>query len=186
MRMRPLVVVLLMVPVLAGVGGQGEAVSVADLTGPDAERWAGVRVTVSGELVGDIGRAGDGASWVQLNQDAYVDAPLLAGGSPVGGNAGIALLVPDDLLAGLDPPGRYRRSGPIVRVTGVMRWHDPDHLGDTFVAVESLGVVTPGRAHRQDPSLRVIAAGFGLLLLTGLLWPGRPGRARTDTPSPAR
>src|SRR3972149_1152296 len=54
-------------------------VTVADLLA-DPGAYAASEITLTGELVGDFQRRGE-AVWTQLNDDAYVTAPLHAGGS---------------------------------------------------------------------------------------------------------
>lgn len=133
----------------------------------------GVVVVVDGELIGDYGFRDDGSMWTQLNGDAYARLPLLES-RPQGGNVGVGVRVPAGLAAGLDPPGGYRHRGPLVRVTGTWSHHDAERHGETFLRVESLEVLEPGRPLSQPVNGWVIAAGLGLVAAAALTWVTRP------------
>jgi len=122
----------------------GQAVTVSDLS-LRAEEFAGEEVTVEGELVGDYGQRTDGSMWTQLNGDTYARTPIPDGGVPVGGNIGIGVRMPEGLFTDLDPPGRYWRRGPVVRLTGIWKYHDPDRQGESYLEVHTLTHVEPGR-----------------------------------------
>lgn len=102
-------------------------------------------VTVTGELVGDYGTRRDGSAWVQLNDDLYVQNPLREGGEPAGSNVAIGLRLDEELLVGLETPGRYQHRGPVVTVTGRFFHHDPERGGETYIDVADLTVIEPGR-----------------------------------------
>ncbi len=89
----------------------------------DPEAFQG-EVSLTGELVGDYGWRGDGWVWAQLNDDHYVDQPLLEHGSLAGGNVGVGIRMPYDLAEKLGPPGGYRERGPVVEATGRWVYHD--------------------------------------------------------------
>lgn len=156
-----LATVVLFVPAPASAG---EEVSVAEILELGAE-LAGKEITVEGELVGDYGFRADDSMWTQLNDDAYVDQPLREGGSPAGANVGIAVRIPAELAAFLDPPGRYRNRGPVVRVAGIWKYHDPARQGESYLAVQSLTVTEPGR--RLDEEINWTVVIFGALFLAG-------------------
>ncbi|MEN8040007.1 MAG: hypothetical protein ABFR95_00715, partial [Actinomycetota bacterium] len=118
-------------------------VAVSDLVS-DGARHAGVEVTVVGELIGDYGDRRNGWTWTQLNGDAYATSPVADGGPLHGSNVGIGVRLPSEMAADLDPPGRYRTVGPIVELTGVWKYHDPDRQGETYLEVASIVVVAPG------------------------------------------
>lgn len=120
-------------------------------------------VVVEGELIGDYGFRGDGWMWTQLNGDAYTRSPLRETETPAGGNVGVGIRMPIDLAAGLDPPGGYRHRGPVVRVTGIWKYHAVERQGESFLEVQRLEVVEPGRALGQDGNRVTIIAGLGLL-----------------------
>jgi hypothetical protein len=162
---------LIRVAVLAGVflfipvsASAAEEVSVAEILEMGAD-LAGEEVTVEGELVGDYGFRDDGSMWTQLNGDTYALQPIREGGRPAGANVGIALRIPLDLGGGLDPPGGYRYRGPIVRVTGIWKYHDTTRPGESYVEVQSLTVTEPGRQLDQEVDWTPII--FGLVLLVG-------------------
>jgi hypothetical protein len=150
---------LLAAPALAA----GE-ISVEELMEQAAD-LAGEEVTVEGELVGDYGFRDDGWMWTQLNGDVYVREPIREGGSPHGANTGIGIRMPSELAEGLDPPGRYRSRGPVILATGTWKYHDPERQGESFLGVESLVVVEPGRQLSEEADWRVIVS--GALLISG-------------------
>jgi len=141
-----------------------EEVSVPEILELGAE-LAGEEITVEGELVGDYGFRGDGSMWTQLNGDAYVDQPLREGGSPVGANIGIALRTPVELTGALDPPGGYRNRGPVVRVTGIWKYHNSTRTGESYLEVQSLTITEPGRQLGEEVNWTPVI--FGILLLVG-------------------
>ncbi len=168
-----ILVLLLAVPAQAAA----DTVSGATLLS-SPEKFDGKQVTISGELVGDYGFRSDGHVWAQLNDDPYALAPLRDGGSLRGGNIGVAIRATADLLEGLDPPGRYSTVGPIVRVTGTWRYHDPGRGEETYLEVRTLSLLQPGRpvAEAQRPVVPVV--GILLILATvGLLVLGSRRRA---------
>lgn len=158
-RVTFLAAVFLFVPAPASAA---EEVSVLEILDLGAE-LAGSEVTVEGELVGDYGFRDDDSMWTQLNGDPYVDQALREGGSPVGANVGIAVTMPADLAEGLGPPGGYRNRGPVVRLTGIWKYHDPDRQGESYLEVQSLTVTEPGR--QLDEEIDWTATIFGVLLL---------------------
>jgi len=135
------------------------------------EDHAGETVALEGELIGDYGFRRNGFMWTQLNDDAYTRRPLVESGFLGGSNVGIGIRMPHALAAGLDPPGGYRQRGPVVVVTGVFRYHDPDRQGETYIDVVALRVVEPGRRLAEGPN--PITLGVGVVLITGaavVLW----------------
>jgi len=155
--------VLFMSPVLAG------DVAVSDLVA-DGESYSGTEVTVIGELVGDHGNRRDGFTWTQLNGDSYTSAPVADGGPLAGSNIGIGIRMPTELVDGLDPPGRYRMVGPIVRVTGVWKYHDPVRQGETYLDVTSMEVVDPGRTLHEPPLWGSYVVGLVFLAIAAVVW----------------
>ncbi|MPZ51794.1 MAG: hypothetical protein GEU79_03510 [Acidimicrobiia bacterium] len=135
--------------------------------------WAGEEVVVRGELVGDYGFRGDGWMWTQLNGDAYVSQPIGDGGRPQGGNSGVGIRMPNEMGRGLDPPGGYLRRGPVVKATGVWKWHDPSRQGESYLEVSSLEVIEEGYEMDEGVDWGVIVVGAGLILLCPILWPRR-------------
>lgn len=125
----------------------------------ESELYGGATVTVQGELVGDYGTRRDGTMWTQLNDDSYAYAPLVDGGARTGGNIGIGVHFAARDAGGLDPPGGYRLRGPIVRVTGEWRHHDPARGGESYLAVEILEVVESGRRLEEGPDWLVLGVG---------------------------
>lgn len=141
-----------------------EEVSVSGLIEMAAE-LSGQQVTVEGELVGDYGFRDDGWMWTQLNDDLYVRHPIREGGPLEGANIGIGIRMPARLGKDLDPPGGYRNRGPIVEVTGIWKYHDPERQGESYLEVESLIVTEPGRQLDEEVSWTAVI--LGTLLLAG-------------------
>lgn len=158
-----MVAVILAIPATAFAA---EEVSVPEIIEMAAE-LAGEEVTVQGELIGDYGFRNDGWVWAQLNGGPYVVAPISEGGPPVGANVGIGIRIPSDLAQDLDPPGGYRHRGPVVRVTGVWRYHDQDRLGESYLEVQTLTVEEPGRLFEEEVDWLVVAIGLILLVAAG-------------------
>lgn len=161
--------VLLMVPSTALAADE---VSVQEILEMAAE-LGGSEVVVEGELVGDYGFRDDGWMWTQLNGDPYVRRPLREGGRPEGANLGIGIRMPLQLASGLDEPGGYRSRGPVVRVTGIWKYHDPTRQGESYLEVMSLEIVEPGRNLEEKANWTsivtgslLLAAAFGVFLLT--------------------
>jgi len=159
---------LLPAPALAA-----EEVSVEELVERAAD-LAGEEMTVEGELIGDYGFRDDGWMWTQLNGDVYVREPIREGGSPLGANIGIGIRMPIPLAEGLGPPGRYRSRGPVVLATGIWRYHDPERQGESFLEVESVTVIEPGRGLNEEADWRVIVSGALLISGAAATWFARP------------
>jgi hypothetical protein len=160
-------------PVLPGAALAAEEVTVLELVDSGAE-VAGQEVVVEGELIGDYGFRGDGWMWTQLNGDTYVRAPTGEGGSPAGANVGIGVRMPIELAEGLDPPGRYRSRGPIVRATGTWRYHDRERQGESYLQVRGLVVIEDGRELHEAPDWRVFLVGALLVAAAVGVWRVRP------------
>lgn len=158
------VVFLLAIPAYAAVG-----VSVSEIV-EMSEELSGVSVSVDGELIGDYGFRDDGSMWTQLNGDRYSIQPVPDGGSPSGPNIGIGVRIPGALARDLDPPGGYRDRGPLVRVEGVWKYHDPDRLGESYLDVQTLEVIEPGRELEESVNVSVALVGVVLLAIAGALF----------------
>lgn len=146
-----------------------EEATVFELIESGAE-MQGQEVVVTGELVGDYGFRNDGWMWTQLNGDAYVAAPIREGGPAAGGNTGIGIRMPHAMGEGLDPPGGYRQRGPVVRVTGAWRYHDPQRQGESYLEAQTLVVIERGRPLHQRPNAITIALGAVLVAAAAALW----------------
>ncbi len=163
-----LAAIALMIPVLAATPALAGEVAVADLVA-DGAAHAGSEVTVVGEFVGDYGHRRGGFTWTQLNGDGYAQAPIVDGGALVGSNVGIGVRMPSALAKGLDAPGRYRTVGPLVRVTGVWKYHDPQRQGETYLDVTAIEIVEPGRVLHEPPQWSAYALGLVLLAIGGVV-----------------
>ena len=150
-----------------------DEVPVADLLERGAD-LAGRRVTVVGELIGDYGIRSEGSTWAQLNDDSYAVEPLVDGGPRTGSNVGVGIRIAEGAADGLQDPGRYRARGPLVAATGVWVYHDADRGGESYVDVDSLEIIEPGRTLSEDPSAVTYAIGIALLGAAAVLWLARP------------
>lgn len=166
------VVAAILLLVAAPAQAAADTVSAAKLLA-SPELFDGKQITVSGELIGDYGFRDDGTVWAQLNDDAYALEPLRDGGTLRGANLGIGIRADAEFFVALDPPGRYNRVGPVVRVTGTWRYHDPGRGGETFLDVTSLDVVRPGRPVGEDTRVLVLTIGVVLAIVAvGMLFLG--------------
>jgi hypothetical protein len=155
------------------VAHAAEEVTVSDLIELSSD-LAGKEVTVEGELIGDYGRRRDGSVWTQLNGDSYVNAPIVEGGPASGSNVGVGIRIPAEMAADLDSAGGYRVRGPVVRVTGIWKYHDPDRQGESYLEVRSLEVIESGRNLAEDPDWPVFITGLVLLAAAAAAWATRP------------
>ena len=127
-------------------------------------------ITIEGELVGDYGFRRDGFMWTQINDDTYARAAIVDGGARSGANVGVGMRMPSELGRDLDPVGGYRLEGPVVRATGVWRYHDASRSGESFLDVIALEVVDRGRRLEEGPDVAVFGAGVVLLAIATILW----------------
>jgi opacity protein-like surface antigen len=140
-------------------------VEVSELLSAPAS-FAGLEITVEGELVGDFMRRGD-VVWVQVNGDPYATAPLHAGGPLAGTNQGIAARFDAATFdaAGFEEPGGYRVTGALVEVTGIWRYHDPNRSGESYLDVVDVTVVQRERRSSEDLPWGILIAGLVLVVL---------------------
>lgn len=150
----------LIAPLLMQTGA--EPVSVKDLD-EDATTWNGRVVTVRGEVVGDYGVRGD-VTWIQVNDDAYVERPLAEHGELRGTNTGIGVRLPADTpVESWGPPGGDEFRGPIIKVTGRFLYNDPAVAGDTFVDASEIELIEASRRMPARPARLVhlvVGSGF--------------------------
>lgn len=135
----------------------------------DPAAYDGNIVIIEGELVGDYGFRRTGFVWTQLNQDSYAASPVAAGGILTGSNRGIALRLEAELADGLGAPGGYRRRGPIVRATGIWKYHDADRQGESYLDVLGLVPVEGDLPLSDRMSWMAVATGLALLAVAGVL-----------------
>lgn len=156
----------LVIVVAPSVAQGADEVPVATIITESAD-LDGATIVVRGELVGDFLRRSD-VVWVQLNGDAYVDAPSRAGGGRAGGNVGIGARIPGTLAVLLEGehPGGYRWRGPVVLATGVWRHHDPGRGGESYLDVVGLVVLESALPTHGGAQWWALAVG-GLLMAAG-------------------
>jgi hypothetical protein len=78
--------------------------------------------------------------------------------------------MPSILGEGLPPVGGYRLEGPLVQLTGVWRYHDPDRGGETYLDVSELLIVDEGRRLEEGPDWVVFALGVLFLATSLVMW----------------
>ncbi len=167
---RLIFLVVIMLPAAPAVA---QEIAVSELLA-ESPNLSGQEITIEGELVGDYGFRSDGWMWTQLNDDAYVDHPLRDGVSPSGGNIGVGVRIPSELAETLDHPGGYHHRGPVVRLTGIWRHHDPARQGESYLDVETLTVIDDGRMLDEAVVWWTVIVGAGLLAAAGAMWSLRP------------
>jgi hypothetical protein len=165
--------VFLVVMMFPGTAALAQEIVVSELLA-ESPTFSGQIISIEGELVGDYGFRGDGWMWTQLNDDAYVDFPLRDGIVPVGGNIGVGVRIPSELASDLDHPGGYHHRGPVVRLSGIWRHHDPARQGESYLDVESLVLVEEGRVLDEGVLWWTVIAGAGLILAAGAIGRTRP------------
>ena len=155
-----------------------QVVGVAELD-QNPEAFAGRTVTLEGELIGDYGRRGD-MVWVQMNDDPYAQRPIPGGGEPVGTNQGIGLRIPARLFApdAWGPPGSARYRGPVIRVVGEFRYHDPALAGETYVQVSDIVLMDPARPLPRGELGVPGRVGLVLIVVAALIFAVAKYRAR--------
>ena len=170
-RLAVVVLVMALMLLLSGtaLAQDGELVPASDLL-EEGALFDNVEITVEGELVGDYGFRDDGFMWTQLNDDSYARDALVDGGPRAGANVGIGVRMPSILGEGLPPVGGYRLEGPLVQLTGVWRYHDPDRGGETYLDVSELFIVDQGRRLEEGPDWVVFALGVLLLATSLVMW----------------
>jgi hypothetical protein len=168
--LRVLFLATMMVPAAPAIA-QEIAVSELLAESPDLSNQ---EITIEGELVGDFGFRGDGWMWTQLNDDPYVDHPIRDGIAPIGGNIGVGVRIPSELAENLDHPGGYHYRGPVVRLTGIWRHHDPNRQGESYLEVEILELIDEGRILDEGVVWWTVFVGLGLLAAAGLIWTAQP------------
>lgn len=125
-------------------------------------------ITVRGELIGDYGARGD-ITWVQLNDDSYVEAPLARDGQLLGTNTGIGIRISGSVPEAFGEPGGYGVRGPIVEIVGVFRDLDPQLGGLTFIEAVEINLVAAAEP-LPEPGLDLPALiGGAALTIAGLL-----------------
>lgn len=158
---------LLVLAILA-IAAPAAAVDLDELLDAGADH-DGEKIELTGELVGDYSVRSDGV-WVQLNVDAYVDAPLLETGQLAGRNTGIGAHLPLDVFdEAWGAPGGYRQRGPIITVTAVFRYHDPALQGDTYLDVVSVSLVETSKPLSEETPKNLFGLGVAALIAAFLL-----------------
>jgi hypothetical protein len=170
-RLAVVVLVMALMLLLPGtaLAQDGELVPASDLL-EEGALFDNIEITVEGELVGDYGFRDDGFMWTQLNDDSYARDALVDGGPRTGANVGIGVRMPSILGEGLPPVGGYRLEGPLVQLTGVWRYHDPDRGGETYLDVSELLIVDEGRRLEEGPDWVVFALGVLFLATSLVMW----------------
>jgi hypothetical protein len=121
--------------------------------------YDGHLVTYEGEVIEVVLDRGDRA-WVQLNDDSYRDAgPLPEHNTRLGGNAGIAVSIPQTTAESIRFAGSYRAQGDRLAVIGVFNAADTADDGAPAIQAVQARVAHAGHAvdHPASPA-RLAAA----------------------------
>ena len=110
----------------------------------------GMKVSVQGEVVGDIIKASDDMFWLALDE----------------GDSSISVLCSPSDAAQIENLGRYGQSGDVVLVFGTFHADCPDHQGLADIHAEHLAVVAHGQPLYHAVDLRLLMLS-GLLLVIG-------------------
>lgn len=125
------------------------------------DRYDGLVITYTGEVVGAVLQRGDRA-WVQLNDDAYALSlgPLPSHGVVAGANSGIGVSIPIEVARRIEHVGGPNQRGDVLTVRGVFRSADPADQGlATIQATEVLDVDAGERSTpKAHPGRRLAAA----------------------------
>lgn len=115
----------------------------------------GARVTVRGEAIGDIIRAGGGGAWLNV----------------LGDGTALGLWAEDpSLWEAVDTLGDYHHRGTIVEAVGVYNAACDVHGGDRDVHVVAVTIVEPGERIDHPLQLWKLPLGLGLIGTAGVLW----------------
>lgn len=171
MKMR--VAILLVLSALLFVSALPASASRLETSELDASpsTWDGQRVTITGEIIGDYGRRHD-VVWVQINDDAYSEAPLVETGELAGTNTGLGVRIPNSIFSeSWGSPGGYRTRGPIVEVSGVFRYADDETGGDTFLDATEIQLIEPARPlELPGADWKLIFGSLVAIAAGGALW----------------
>lgn len=130
------------------------------------QTWDGRLVRYRGEVVGAVLQR-EGGAWVHLNDDVYGDAlgPLPSHRDFRGGNAGVGVFIPAELVGVITHVGGPEIEGDVVEVVGRFHRVDSRSAEVAVIRADSGSVVATGQPF-ADPVLpdRRLAA----LLLTPL------------------
>ena len=136
---------------LANILFASDRVPVRDLFEKD-EVYEGQKVTITGEVIGDIMRDGR-TTWVNINDGDFL--------------IGVAIF-DESLLAKIKKTGRYRVQGDMVRISGVYHIHCGEHLGERDIHVETLDILSEG--YELEDSLNIYEVVISLILAIATLF----------------
>jgi hypothetical protein len=161
-----------LVAVILGAGSGLRAETVAEIVA-NPEAFDKKQVTVVGELIGDYGERRSGAQWAQLNEDSYAFDPVALGGPLTGPNTGFGIRIREGSVPDLGHPGGFQWRGPLVEVTGIWIYHDPDRGGESYLDVTAIDVIDDSEAlpvdHAPVPALLggvLLASAAAVLVIT--------------------
>ena len=124
------------------------------------QTYAGATVRYSGEVVGAVLQRDDGA-WIHLNDDVYGDAlgPLPSHRDYRGGNAGVGVFVPLEVVDDIAFVGGPQARGDVVEVTGTFRRVDPASGEAAVIVADEAEVVRTGEPFVDPvlPDRRIVA-----------------------------
>lgn len=134
------------------------------------KKFDGKVVEFTGEAVGEsmARSAGEGkkGAWIHLNDDAYMNRGVEAGGGFNGYNSGMAIWVePASLTHAIEHYGRYKENGDIVRITGTFNAACAEHGGDMDIHATGVEIVRRGKTITHKVYAWKIASAIFLVIL---------------------
>lgn len=145
---------LLAAPVLAAESVPDGVMSPAEVVALGADE-DGARITVRGEAIGDILKAGKGGAWLNILGDGTV----------------IGLWSEDeDGFEHVGTLGDYHNRGAIVEVRGTYNAACEQHGGDRDVHADVITVIAPSEPIERPVQLWKLALGLTLIAAAGLIW----------------
>ncbi len=131
----------------------------------ESQRYEEHKVTVEGEVIGDVMRAGE-SFWINIKDGDFFLGVVIDS-------------VQKEQIRNL---GRYGVSGDIVRISGIYRLHCAQHHGERDIHAEILEIVEEGRAFNEsvDTNKILLSVVFGLATILTVFYSHRM-RSRKDT-----
>jgi len=140
------------------------------------KKFDGKAIEFTGEAVGEsmvrsAGKNGAKGAWIHLNDDAYMNHGVEAGGGFNGYNSGMAIWVePASLTKAIEHYGRYKENGDIVRIAGTFNAACAEHGGDMDIHATGIEIVQRGKTITHKVyAWKLISALFLVILALAML-----------------
>ena len=131
----------------------------------ESQRYEEHKVTVEGEVIGDIMRAGE-RFWINIKDGDFF----------------LGVVIDSDQKEQIRNLGRYGVSGDIVRISGIYRLQCTEHHGERDIHAEILEIAEEGRVFNEsvDTNKILLSVVFGLATILTVFYSHRM-RLRKDT-----